>query len=51
MKKNHGNARKALRVSRETLRMLDASELTEVAGGQFVPTKQILPTVCLACQN
>ena len=48
MKKDQKNA---LRVSRETIRKLDASQLSYVAGAQFVPTKQLLPTICLACQN
>lgn len=45
------NSMRALRVSSETLRVLEAARLTGVAAGQFIPTMQLLPTVCLACQN
>lgn len=40
-----------LRVNRETIRKLSASQLSNAAGGQFVLSQQLLPTICLACKN
>lgn len=41
----------ALRVGRETIRKLSNAQLGDAAGGQFIPSHQLLPTICLACQN
>jgi len=51
MKRDQKDSKKLLRVTGETLRALRTAELTDVAGGQFIPTQQVLPTICLRCVN